>query len=347
VEATVRLLGLLALLQSRPAWSGPELAERLAVSTRTIRKDVERLRALGYPIEAVRGSYGHYRLGAGARVAPPPLDDEEAVAVADGLRAATGLVGVEESSERALGKLEQLLPHRLRRKVAAIHTAVRAGPENTRSNVEDPEVDPEMLGAIAAAIRDGHLLRFRYRDDIVLAEPYRLVSWQRRWYLVARAVDTGRWATYRIDWMEPRMPTGRRFEPHPRPPGDYTEFVLREVASTGWRVHARITVHAPATVVAARINAAVGVVESVGDDTCVLVTGADSVETIAVYVGMLGLDFTVSSPPELVEHIAVLSSRYARAAAASGRGQNAGDDRRPAPDEPFGACSVPDGPLTI
>ncbi|MGY1650196.1 helix-turn-helix transcriptional regulator [Geodermatophilus sp. SYSU D01119] len=312
-ETAARLLALLSLLQARPTWPGPELAGRLAVSTRTIRNDVERLRTLGYPIEAVRGSGGHYRLGAGATMPPLLLDDEEAVAVAVGLRAATGLAGIEESGARALAKLEQVLPGRLRRKVTAVSAAVAAGPENTTSNVEDPVLDPEVLSAVALAIRDRHWLRFTDRGEPVLVEPHRLVSWQRRWYLVGRAPDTGRWAAHRVDRMQLRPPTGRRFDPQPPPEGGYTDFVLREVASTGWDVHARITVHAPAGEVLARINAAVGVVESVDEETCVLVTGADSLETVAVYVGMLGLDFTVTSPPALVDHVAGLADRYARA----------------------------------
>jgi predicted DNA-binding transcriptional regulator YafY len=313
-----RLLALLGLLQSRPAWSGPELAARLGVTTRTVRNDVERLRALDYPVDSVRGAAGHYRLGPGAHLPPLLLDDEEAVAVAVGLRTAVGLAGIEESSRRALLKLEQVLPHRLRRTVAAVHDAVLPGPGNTTTNTEDPEVDPKVLEAVAAAIRDRHWFRFGYADESLVVEPYRLVNWQRRWYLVGRDPVSGAWAPFRVDWLDPRMPTGRRFDPAPLPGEDYAGFVVRHVASTGWSVHARITVHAPAAEVLSRINAAVGVVESVDDETSVLVTGADSVEVIAVYIGMLGLDFTVSSPPELVEHVHALGARYERAVAPRG-----------------------------
>ncbi|WP_053202269.1 helix-turn-helix transcriptional regulator [Jiangella muralis] len=318
---SARMLALLSLMQSRPAWTGSELAERLGVSARTIRYDVDRLRELGYPVDAARGPAGHYRLGAGARLPPLLLDDEEAVAVAIGLRAGSGVAGIEESSARALTKLEQVLPHRLRRQVAAVNDALSQGPENTGSNVADPVVDASVLTTLAAAIRDHEQVRFGYRGRSDTApplavEPYRLVNWQRHWYLVGRDPASG-WHPYRVDWMSLRMRTGRRFAPAVLPGGDYTAFVLREVASAGWSVHARITVLAPAADVLARINPTVGVVESVDDSTCVLVTGADSPEMIAVYIGMLGLDFHVTSPPELVEHLRVLGERYRRAVAAT------------------------------
>ncbi|RIQ20815.1 helix-turn-helix transcriptional regulator [Jiangella rhizosphaerae] len=315
---SARMLALLSLMQSRPAWTGAELAERLGVSTRTIRYDVDRLRELGYPVDAARGPAGHYRLGAGARLPPLLLDDEEAVAVAIGLRAGSGVAGIEDSSARALAKLEQVLPHRLRRQVAAVHDAMSRGPENTSSNVDDPVVDAAVLTALAAAIRDHEHVRFDYRgrpgtDPPLAVEPYRLVSWQRHWYLVGREPASGEWHPYRVDWLSLRMRTGLRFAPAPLPGEDYTAFVLREVASTGWSVHARITVFAPAADVLARINPTVGVVESVDESTSVLVTGADSLEIVAVYIGMLGLDFQVTEPPELVEHLRVLGDRYRRA----------------------------------
>jgi predicted DNA-binding transcriptional regulator YafY len=325
LETSSRLLSLLALLQSRPSWTGTELAERLEVTTRTVRNDIDRLRELGYPVDATRGPAGHYQLGVGAKLPPLLLDDEEAVAVAVGLRTGAGVAGMADSSARALTKLEQVLPHRLRRQVNAIHRAMSKGPDNTGSNVEAPEIDPATLTALAACIRDEHYLRFDYAiptgalmrgagsgrtsDLPMLAEPYRLVSWQRYWYLVARD-ETGDWRTYRVDWMSLRMATGRRYQPRPMPADDYTDFVLRDVATTGWKVHARITVFAPAQEVLSRIHAAVGIVESVDDRTSVLVTGADSLEIIAVYIGMLGLDFHVDGPPALLTHLESLGTRY-------------------------------------
>jgi len=235
------------------------------------------------------------------------------VAVAVGLRAGTTVHGIEETSARALAKLEHVLPHRLRRRVNALRDAVTAGPENTASNVEDPPVDPELISEVAAAVRDRVELRFDYRGARRQVEPYRLVSWQRRWYVVARDARDDSWAPYRLDWMELRTPAGRRFTPRPLPGEDYTSFVLREVAFSGWSVHARISVDASAEEVLKRINPTVGVVESVDAGHCVLVTGADSVEMIAVYIGLLGLDFHVTEPPELVEAVAAVGERYRRA----------------------------------
>src|SRR5689334_15731605 len=260
LETSSRLLSLLALLQTRPAWTGAELADRLEVTTRTVRNDIDRLRELGYPVDAARGPAGHYKLGVGAKLPPLLLDDEEAGAVAVGLRTGAGRAGMEERSVRALTKLAQALPHRLRRQVNAVHQATSKGPDDTGTNVEAPEIDAALLATIAACIRDEHYLRFDYEipegalsrdagsartsDLPVLVQPYRLVSWNRFWYVVARD-ENDAWRTYRADWMSLRMATGMRYRPRPMPDGEYTDFVLRDVASTGWAVHARVTVFAP------------------------------------------------------------------------------------------------------
>lgn len=314
METSGRLLALLGLLQARTTWTGAELATRLGVGERTVRNDIERLRRLDYPVDAVRGRAGHYRLGVGARLPPLLLDDEEAVAITVGLVAATGIAGIEETSAQALAKLEGILPHRLRRQVDAVRAAVSAGPENTGADVPDPEVEVDLLTGVAAAVRDRAEIRFWYREEEPLqVEPYRLVSWQRRWYLVGRDARADSWSTYRLDWMRLRTPGGPRFAPVDLPGGDYTAFVLREVAFSGWQVHARIAVDAPAADVLARINPAVGVVEAVDDSHSVLITGADSVAVIAAYIGMLDLDFTVDAPPELVAQLALVGERYLRA----------------------------------
>ncbi len=242
------------------------------------------------------------------------LDDAEALAVVVSLRLATGIAGIEESSAQALRKLEQVLPNRLRPMVAALGSVVDHAPENTGTDAPDPEVDPVVLAAIAAAIRDEEWFRFEDRGELRLVEPYRLLSWQRRWYLVARDPASGEWGVFRADWIEPRMPTRRRFTPTPLPDGDYTAFAMRSIAASGWNVHARLRIDAPAEAVLARINPAVGVVEANPDGTSVLVTGADSLDTIGAYIGMLGMDFTVESPPELRPLLRTLSERYARAA---------------------------------
>ncbi|SFO13810.1 helix-turn-helix transcriptional regulator [Amycolatopsis rubida] len=316
-DPTARLLALLALLQTAAGRSGRELSERLGVSARTIRNDVERLRDLGYPVEATRGNVGGYRLGSGGKLPPLLLDDEEAVAVAVGLRAAAGVSGIEEAGTRALAKLERVLPSRLRPTVAALRSTIDRGPENTGTDAPDPEVDGGVLQEVARAIRHVEWLRFAYADELRLVEPYRLLSWQRRWYLVARDPRDGDWATYRVDLMQPRMPTRRRFEPNPLPGGDYTAFAMRTIAASGWLVHARLRIDAPADQVLARINPTVGVVEPIDEHHCVLVTGADSLDTVAVYIGMLMMDFTVESPPELISRLQQLSERYGRAVAGS------------------------------
>lgn len=312
LETSARLLAVLGLLQTRGMWPGAELAARVDVGERTLRKDVERLRELGYPIESVRGPAGGYRLGDHGRLPPLLLDDDEAVAVAVGLGEVRAVPGIEETSTLALAKLEQVLPDRLRRRVRALHDSTDVGPANTATNVTPPPVDTGLLADLAAACRDLEAIRFFYgsAEEPVEADPYRLVSWQQRWYVVARRRPTGEWQAFRADWMTLRVPGAGRFTPEPLEGGDYASFVLRDVASTGWQVHARIAVDAPAAEVLSRINPTVGVVETVDENHSVLVTGADSLEMIAVWIGMLGLDFHVTEPPELVEHVRTLAERY-------------------------------------
>lgn len=315
LETSARLLSLLSLLQSRRHWSGTELAERLDVTTRTIRNDIERLRALGYPVNAERGVHGSYRLGAGAALPPLLLEDHEAIAVVLGLRAAStsSVERVAESSAVALAKIEQVLPSRLRRQVNTLSQVTTHVADDAGIPDADPRFDPETLTAVAAAIRDTEWLRFEYDGVPRLVEPYRLVSWERRWYLLGRDPDADSWGVFRLDRMVLRMRTGRRFPPQPLPDEDVSAYVMRAVAYEGWAVHARITVLAPASEVMAKINPAVGIVEPVDDETCVLITGADSISTVAVYVGLLDLDIRVDEPPELVERMKVLSRRYGEA----------------------------------
>jgi predicted DNA-binding transcriptional regulator YafY len=312
-ETSGRLLRLLSLLQSPRAWTGPELAARLAVTERTVRKDVERLRALGYPVTATRGSTGGYRLGAGADVPPLLLDDEEAVAVAVGLRTATAgaLPGIEEPSLRALAKLERVLPSRLRRRVAALASYTVPVPRDEPG----PRTDPALLTLLTGLCRDRERLRFDYRThdggssrrDV---EPHRLVSWGTRWYLVAFDVERRAWRTYRVDRITPRTPTGPRFAPREPPADDLADYVSRRASAAAWRYRARVVVRAPAEVVGARVPAAAGTVAAVDDRTCVLETGADSVESLAVHLGLLDADFRVGGPPELVAHLRTLAERY-------------------------------------
>ncbi|MFJ5076291.1 helix-turn-helix transcriptional regulator [Streptomyces sp. NPDC088553] len=315
LDTSARLLRLLSLLQTPRAWPGSVLAERLGVSGRTIRNDIDRLRELGYPVDAERGSTGGYRLGAGAAMPPLLLDDEEAVAVTIALRtAAQGAVpGTEENALRALVKLEQVLPSRLRRRVRALQAYTVAVPADRPA----PTVSAEVLTTLVSACRDRERLRFDYLDHggsstRRVVEPYRAVNWGRRWYLVAWDVEREDWRTFRIDRIQPRTPTGPRFAPREPPGGDVAAYVSRRVSGAAWRHHARVTVHAPAAAVIERINPAVGTVEAVDSDTCVLTTGADTVQTLAVHLGMLDFDFDVTEPEELVTHLRRLGSRYAR-----------------------------------
>ncbi|HEY9290298.1 MAG TPA: WYL domain-containing protein [Microlunatus sp.] len=309
-----RLLDLLATLQSRPTWTGAELADRFGISTRTVRNDIDRLRELGYPVEATQGRAGGYRLGAGGRMPPLLLDNDEVVAVAVGLRAASGVAGIEDACTRALAKLEQILPPRLRPIIDALGATTERAPENIDTDAPDPQVDADALSTIATAVRAIEWLRFDYDGQPTLVEPYRVLSWRRRWYLVGRDPATDRWDVYRVDRMSLRMRTHRRFRPVPPPEGDYAAFTMRQVAFSGWNVHARLRIAAPASQVLDRINPTVGVVEAVDDATSVLFTGADSLDTVAAYIGMLNMDFTVESPAELVPLLATLAQRYARAA---------------------------------
>ena len=306
---------LLGYLQSQPVWSGPDLVALLGVTARTLRKDIERLRALGYPVDATRGPGGGYRLGRHGQLPPLLLSDDEAVAVAIGLANAGSAPGLAEASASAMAKLERTLPDRLQRRVRALNSSTDVGPANTSTNEPQVPVDPDLLAQLAAAISDRAGVRFTYEaaERPVTADPYRIVSWQQRWYLVAREHPEREWRVFRVDWMRLRFPGAARFAPDPLKGGDYASFVLRDVASTGWKVRARILVDAPAQEVLARINPAVGVVETVDDGHCVLVTGADSLETVAVWIGMLGIDFHVHGPPELVEHLRVLGRRYRQA----------------------------------
>jgi predicted DNA-binding transcriptional regulator YafY len=318
LQTSARLLRLLSLLQARAGWSGPELAERLGVTTRTVRNDMERLRSLGYPVHATPGVGGGYRLGAGAAMPPLLLDDDEAVAVAVGLRtAANGTVtGIQETSVRALAKLEPLLPSRLRHRVNALQTATVEIPTS------GPTVDAEVLTAIAGACRDQQRLRFDYRDHdgsagVRTVEPHRLVHDRGRWYLVAWDVDRQDWRTFRADRIQPRIPTGPRFAPRDPPDGDVATYLLRGVGAATWRYRARVTVHAPATAVAGRLPPAV-LVEAVDEHTCIVSVGSDTPQMLAVYLGMLDVDFEVGEAPELVAQLRTLADRYLRAITASG-----------------------------
>lgn len=313
--SSARLLRLLSLLQGRRHWSGAELAERLGVTPRTVRQDVERLRGLGYPVDSQPGVGGGYRLGVGKALPPLLLDDDEAVAVAVGLRtAASGsIAGIEEISVRALVKLQQLLPSRLRRRVEAVQAFTVPLPA-----IGGPQVDPDALFLIASACRDREQLRFDYRTHSRAVgrrsvEPYRLVSDRRRWYLLAWDLDRDGWRTFRVDRMELRTPSGPRFTPRALPPDpEIAERVARGIGEATWRYRARVIVHAPADYVRGRLPISVDV-EPLAEDRCAFEPGSDHPGTLALWLGFLEADFTVVDAPELVAALRAVAARYQRA----------------------------------
>jgi len=318
-QTSTRLLRLLAMLQARRDWSGQDLASRLEVSTRTIRTDIERLRELGYPVEATPGVGGGYRLGHGTTMPPLLLDDEEAVAVAVALRttAGAGVTGIEEASLRTLVKLEQLLPSRLRHRIDAMRAATVSVPG------AGPTVDSAVLSAIAGAIRASERLRFDYvdhngRETRRITEPQRLVVWGRRWYLLAWDVDRADWRTFRVDRIKPKIPTGPRFKPRPLTDEDAASYVQRSAGSATWRYRARIRIHAPLDQVRPLLPLAVDV-SSDGPDRCIIQAGSDMPHQLALYIGLLDTDFEILEPSDLAEAFVRLAERYHRAAQASMR----------------------------
>jgi predicted DNA-binding transcriptional regulator YafY len=313
LSTSERLLRVLTLLESRREWSGADLAERLEVTTRTIRNDMVRLRSLGYPVGAAPGVAGGYRLGAGAALPPLLLDDDEAVAVAVALRSSTGggVAGIEETSVRALVKLEQVLPTRLRRRVNALqaYTVPVAFP--------GPTVEPHLLSTIAAACRDAEVLRMDYRkhdgtESTRSVEPYRMVHLGRRWYLVAWDRDRRAWRTFRVDRLQVRSPNGPRFTPREPPSEDIGEYVKRNVRAVPMTYQARAVVQAPATVITERIPRGI-VVEPIDDNTCAVHATANTIEMLALYLGMMDAEFTVTEPPELLIRLGKLAARFSSA----------------------------------
>ncbi|MDA3625902.1 YafY family protein [Saccharopolyspora sp. WRP15-2] len=307
-----RLLRLLSLLQMGRDWSGTELAERLEVTTRTVRRDVDRLRDLGYPVHTTIGPNGGYRLGSGAALPPLLLDDDEAVAVTVGLHTAAAghVTGAEEASLRALAKLEQVLPSRLRHRVTTLKNAVV-----TVSPGNEPGVQAAVLTAVSAAVRAAETLRFDYLDRNGTAsrrnvEPHRLVCWGRKWYLVGWDVERAAWRTFRVDRMTLRTPNGPRFAHREPPDGDVAAYLRRTMGFEMWPLRSQLLVHAPAADISSRID---GIVTPVDDSTCRLELASDSYDLVALVVGMLDVDFEVESPPELAEHLHKLATRFTNA----------------------------------
>jgi predicted DNA-binding transcriptional regulator YafY len=300
-QTTGRVLRLLTLLQGRRVWTSVELSERLHVDARTIRRDVERLRELGYAIDASAGPGGGYRLGAGNATPPLLLDDEEAIAVAAALGAAAGVVsGADEVALRVLVKLNQLLPPRLRHRLSALEAM-------TVSLGNRPMTDPHVLMQIATACQDRVVLDFTYRNrrgDVSerCVEPERLVHAGRVWYLMAWDRSREEWRTFRVDRVNATVPLvrGERFA-NRTPPEDPAAFVARSIASMPNSCVAHVKLAAPAEQVARHAPPWIGVPEPIDEDSCQLTFGAETVEMLAAHIIHVGVDFEVLGPPEIIE----------------------------------------------
>ena len=312
LKTSARLLRLLWLLQSRRYWSGAELSERVEVDGRTVRRDIDRLRELGYAVEASPGLGGGYQLKAGASLPPVLLDDEEAVTVAVAVRAAASSVGrMEEAAVRLLAKLDQLLPVRLRKRASALHAVTisltQAG--------EAPSID--LLTEIACACRDHLKLRLNYRDRAGsvtsrVVEPLRLAHTGRLWYLVAWDCDRADWRTFRIDRVQRLAGTGPQFTPREFP-GDIAEYVARSIRQVPYRYRMRIRLKGSVAELQKRIPGWCGVLEVLDEESCSLSTGADSIEALAAQVVLTGADFDILEAPECADELREIAARLERA----------------------------------
>ncbi|MGC5333337.1 helix-turn-helix transcriptional regulator [Micromonospora sp. DT62] len=325
-KTSARLLALLSLLQARRDWPGGLLAARLDVSARTVRRDVERLRELGYPIAAVKGPDGGYRLAAGAQLPPLLFDDEQAVALAIALQSATTAgAGIEEAAARALHTVRQVMPARLRHRIDILQvTAVERSP--TRAG---RQADSGVLMALGAAVHAREVLRFDYTPVTApeadgdgglpaprRVQPHHLVTWGGRWYLVAWDLDRGDWRTFRADRISPRTPTGPRFTPRELPGGDVAAFVTSRFQGSGgadgWPCRGEVILDLPAAVVSGYLHDAL--VEELGPHRCRLVLGSWSWVGLAASIGRFDVDIEVVGPAELRDAFARLARRYAATA---------------------------------
>ena len=315
-ETTSRVLQLLGLFQSRRVWTGEELADRLGVTTRSVRRDVERLRDLGYPVHASKGHGGGYQLGAGAALPPLLLDPDEAVAMAVCLRLAAGgsVAGVGESALRALSKLDQVMPARLRSQVSAVHDST----VTLTSGQSDSPVEPDVLMSLARACRDHEHVAAGYVDlhgntTQRRLEPYQLVTTGRRWYLLCFDRDRKDWRTLRLDRMADVRALGSTFTPRQAP--DAAAYVRRSISASPYRFTARVRYHAPQDAIAKVFSQTSVDIEPDGSDKCIVTTGADDPERMVLYLGMPGYEFEVLSPPEVVDAVRTVADRLSRAVA--------------------------------
>ena len=332
---TERVLALLGLLQQRQVWTGPELAERLGVTPRTVRRDVERLRTLGYPVHASQGVGGGYQLGPGQDLPPLLLDDEEAIATAVSLLAGAGgaLAGAGDAALRALTKLDRVLPTRLRHEVRALSESVESFGGGGRT-----PVDPDVLMVLARACRDEVEAGFDYPSRSSQdrqrrrVEPYRLVASDRRWYLFAFDLDRDDWRSFRVDRMTGVAARTWRFRPRPAP--DAAAHVQEGVASRVYRRQARFLVHAPAETVRTQVPPSAALVRPRDDVSCEVLSGGDDLDPVLLHVLLLGHEFEVLEPAELRERCDELAAPLRRAGTAGHHGRIPKSGHVPGPPRP-------------
>ncbi|ERI39314.1 transcriptional regulator [Arthrobacter sp. TES] len=327
IQTSARLLQLLSLLQVRREWTGPALAERMGVTERTVRRDIEKLRNLGYPIHASPGIAGGYQLGAGAQLPPLLLDDNEALAVALGLNsvAAGPVAGIGEASVRALTKLEQVLPSRLRSRFAMLKGAVTALPSNAAS------VDPQQLTVLSSAIADRRQVSFDYvtsegESSSRLVEPYRLVDTGRRWYLVAWDVGREDWRTFRADRIASLPSERKRYEPRPLPAEDLAAYVQQSITRSPYRFDVVVRLRAPLAEVAAVVGPHLASLTAESPTSTILRAGWDNLAAPVAQLAALDMDFEIIEPAEFSSFALRLSRRLK---AAAGNVTDAAEDTLP------------------
>ncbi|MFF3275950.1 helix-turn-helix transcriptional regulator [Streptomyces chrestomyceticus] len=333
-DLPARMLRLLSLLQTRREWSGTDLSERLGVTTRTVRRDIDRLRELGYPVEGTTGHAGGYRLASGTAMPPLLLDDDEAIATAVALRTAAGhLTGMEETSLRALAKLEQVLPARLRTHVASLQQTTAAIDWDSCG----PRVDPELLATLAVACRDHEIITFDYttRGGTTPAprrvEPHHLVASGGLWYLLAH--DTGKedWRIYRLDRVAQPTPTRRRFTPRTVPGGDPAAYVATKIATAPTRHRAVATVHAPAETVRRRTGALPDRVKPLNENACIVDCSGNHLPGIAQHLAALDANYTLDADPQVTDYLRHTAERLHHAATSqAGQQAQSSDTHAPA-----------------
>ncbi|MGW7527968.1 helix-turn-helix transcriptional regulator [Streptomyces sp. NPDC054783] len=322
-KTSSRLLALLSLLQTHRDWSGDDLAERLDITPRTVRRDIDRLRELGYPILAFKGPSGGYRLDAGSHLPPLLFDDGQAVALALALHTAATSTTFGEDAARALSTLRQVMPSRLRQRIDMLQVTALQPPETGNAST----VGTQLLVELSRVIHAREELRFDYGHDATCAaeqprrtQPHHLVTWRGHWYLIAWDLDRGDWRTFRVDRIRPRTPTGPRFTPRDLPGDDVAAFITGRFRGTDgstadWPCRGDVILNLPAQAVAP--FAQDGIVEELGPDRCRLTLGSWSWTGLAAAVGRFDTDIQVIGPPQLTSAFAELAARYANAARAS------------------------------